>query len=153
MTATTAIGLEALIPNPALRPLAFLIGDWHTEGQHPMVPGKTLIGRTSFAWDKGGAFLLMRSEVDAPDFPSGVALIGSDDVGTFTMIYFDERRVSRVYEAMVGDQSLTLRRDVSDMSQTITITPAENGTLKSVGRLSENGDAWGDDLSQVFTRA
>ena len=104
-----------------------------------MVPGKTLIGRTSFAWDQGGAFLLMRSEIDAPDFPGGVALIGSDDVGTFTMIYFDQRRVTRVYEATVGDQSLTLRRDAPDMSQTITITPAENGTLNSVGRISEKG--------------
>ncbi|WP_309604149.1 hypothetical protein [Phenylobacterium sp.] len=151
--ATTPIGPEAHIANPLLLPLAFLIGEWNTEGRHPMVPGKRLIGRTSFAWDQGGAFLLMHSEIDAPDFPSGVALIGSDDVGTLTMIYFDERRVSRVYEAMLGDQSLTLRRDAPDMSQTIVFTPGENGSLNSVGRLSENGGAWGDDLSQVFTRA
>lgn len=153
MTATTAIGLDAIVANPALLALAYLIGEWNTAGRHPMWPGKVLIGRTSFAWDKGGAFLLMRSEIDAPDFPSGVALIGSDDAGIFTMIYFDERRVSRVYEAIVGDDSLTLRRDDPHLSQTITFTPAENGTLNSVGRLSENGGAGGDDLSQVFSRA
>lgn len=118
-----------------------------------MVPGKVLIGRTSFAWDRGGAFLLMRSEINAPDFPSGVALIGSDDVGTFTMIYFDERRVSRIYEAIVGNQSLILQRNDPHISQIMTITPAGNGTLNSAGRLSENDGTWGDDLSQVFTRA
>ena len=36
---TTPIGLEAQRPNPALEPLAPLLGDWRTTGSHPLVPG------------------------------------------------------------------------------------------------------------------
>ena len=75
----TTIGSEAAIPNPALRPLSFLIGEWRTEGSHPLLPGKTLRGRTSFAWSDGGAFLVMRSEIDEPEVPSGIAIFGTDD--------------------------------------------------------------------------
>src|SRR5262245_52692152 len=50
------IGSEASIPNAALKPLSFLIGEWLTEGSHPMLPGQVLHGRTSFAWADGGAF-------------------------------------------------------------------------------------------------
>ena len=63
-------------PNPALGALAFLIGDWRTVGTHPMLEGE-VHGRTSFEWHLGGAFLLMRSEIDDDDrFPSGLMLIG-----------------------------------------------------------------------------
>jgi hypothetical protein len=49
---------RAAIPNPALQPLAALIGDWHTTGKHPAVREKTLHGKASFEWMEGGAFLL-----------------------------------------------------------------------------------------------
>jgi hypothetical protein len=67
------------MPNKALEPLSFLVGEWSTVGSHPMLPGKTLRGRTSFAWAEGGAFLVMRSEIDQPEVPSAVAYIGTDD--------------------------------------------------------------------------
>jgi hypothetical protein len=44
-----------------------------------MLPGVELQGITTFAWADGGAFLVMRSQVDEPRFPDGVAYIGSDD--------------------------------------------------------------------------
>lgn len=59
------------------------------------MPGMVLNGRTSSRWHEGGAFLMIRTQIDAPDFPQGVAIIGSDGVpGIFSMSYFDER-VSR----------------------------------------------------------
>src|SRR4051794_25693663 len=89
---TTPIGIEAQRPNPALEPLAPLLGDWRTTGTHPLVPGTTFHGRTSFTWHEGGAFVLMRSEIDEPGIPSGVAVIGSDDAArTLTMVCLDER--------------------------------------------------------------
>lgn len=51
-----------------------MVGEWRTSGAHPLLPGVTLRhGRTSVSWHDGGAFLVMRSEVDRPDIPSGVA--------------------------------------------------------------------------------
>src|ERR1043165_6195921 len=94
----TNIGHKASIPNPALEPLSFLVGEWDTEGSHPMMPGRILRGRASFAWAEGGAFLVMRSEADAPEVPTAIAIFGTDvDVGECSMLYFDSRGVSRRY--------------------------------------------------------
>ena len=155
MAQSSTIGAAALVPNPALEPLEFLIGEWRTTGSHPQVPGESLQGRTSFAWHEGGAFLIMRGEIDHPLFPSGVAIIGSDGVaGTFAMIYFDERGISRVFEVTIGDRSVTWRRDDPDFSQSLTIEAEDGGDiLVSRGRMSKEGGAWVDDLSQVFRRA
>ena len=109
---TTPIGPEAQRLNPALQPLAPLLGSWRTTGTHPLVPGTTFHGRTSFAWHEGGAFVVMRSEIEEPEIPSAVAVIGSDDAaGTFTMIYFDERDISRRYTVEVGDGDVSWHRD------------------------------------------
>ncbi|HSI17877.1 MAG TPA: hypothetical protein VK980_08915 [Sphingomonas sp.] len=154
MTQSSAIGAAARIPNPALKPLAFLIGDWRTTGTHPLVPGETLCGRTSFAWHEGGAFLIMHAQVDEPRFPSGVAIIGSDNVaGTFAMTYFDARGISRLYQVEVGERTVTWRRDDPALSQSMTIAAGDDGdTLVATGRMSQDGGPWGDDLSQTFTR-
>lgn len=38
----------------------------------------------------------MRSEIEEPGIPSGIALTGSEDeAASFTMLYFDERAVAR----------------------------------------------------------
>ena len=152
MARTSQIGANALVPNPALAPLQFLIGDWRTTGSHPIAPGAELPGRTSFAWHEGGAFLIMRSQVDAPRFPDGVAIIGSDDTaGTFAMLYFDERGTSRAMEVTVGERTLTWRHDNPSFAQSLTIA-AEGDRLVSKGLMSENGGPWTDDLSQTFER-
>src|SRR5688500_18625065 len=83
---------EASIPNPALAPFGVLIGVWNTTGTHPGIADAILHGRTSFEWLEGGAFLMMRSEIDEPGVPSGIAIFGSDDSeGKYYMLYFDER--------------------------------------------------------------
>jgi len=154
MHQSASIGAKARIDNPALQPLAFLVGEWRTTGTHPEMAGETLTGRTSFSWHEGGAFLLMRSEVECPEFPDGVAIFGSDDsAGAATMIYFDERGLSRHYDVTLGNRTVTWRRDNQDLSQTVTIT-AENdgGVLIGKGRMAIAGGPWGDDLSQVFHR-
>jgi len=151
MALSPPIGARARIPNPALGSLNFLIGEWRTTGSHPLVPGKELPGRTSFAWHEGGAFLIMRSQVDEPRFPDGIAIIGSDDAGTFAMSYFDERGKSRLLDVTVGDRTLTWRHDNPEFAQCLTIT-ADGDWLVSTGRMSQNGGRWEDDLSQTFER-
>jgi hypothetical protein len=142
------------LANPALEPLAFLVGDWLTTGSHPDVPGEALSGRTSFSWHEGGAFLIMRSRVDHPLFPDGVAILGSDGgTGKFAMTYFDERGVSRLLDVAVGDRTVTWRHDDPEFSQSLTLKADESGsTLVSKGRMSMKGGAWTDDLSQIYRR-
>src|ERR1700754_1017920 len=148
------IGSEALIPNPALEPFGGLVGEWRPTGAHPLAPRTTFHGRTSFAWHEGGAFLLMRSEIDEPEIPSGVAVIGSDDrAGTFFMIYFDERGVSRKYDVTVAERGLTWTRDEPSLSQRNTFTVEADGTrMVARGEMSRDGGAWEDDLSRTYVR-
>src|SRR5260221_12840083 len=94
---------EAAIPNPNLKSLSILVGEWNTVGKHRLLPD-TLHSRTSFEWLEGGAFLMMYSETKEPGVPSGIAIFGSDDdVETYFMLYFDERGVSRKYEVTLRD--------------------------------------------------
>jgi hypothetical protein len=151
---TTPIGSEAQRPNPALEPLTPLLGIWRTTGTHPLVPGTTFHGRTSFAWHEGGAFVLMRSEIDEPEVPSGVAVIGSDDAaGTFTMIYFDERDISRRYIVEVGEGEVSWHRDEAGFAQRMVLTVASDGSrLNAKGTMSRDGGPWEDDLQLTYER-
>ncbi len=151
---TTPIGPEAQRPNPALGPLEPLLGDWRTTATHPLVPGTTVPGRTSFAWHEGGAFVLMRSEIDEPEVPSAVAVIGSDDAaGTLTMIYFDERNISRRYIVEVGDGEVSWHRDEAGFAQRMVLTIAGDGSrLDAKGTMSHDGGPWEDDLQLTFER-
>ena len=145
---------EAAKPNPALEPLSVLVGSWKTVGTHPLVPGKTFHGRSSFAWIEGGAFLIMHSQIDEPEIPSGIAIFGTDDAtGECTMLYFDERGVSRRYEASFRDNVLKWWRNAPEFSQRMTATIAADGrTITSRGELSRDGTRWESDLELTYSR-
>ena len=151
---TTRIGHEALRPNPALEPLTPLVGDWRTTGTHPLVPGTTFHGRTSFEWHEGGAFMVMRSEIDEPGIPSAVAVIGSDNAaGTFTMVYFDERDISRRYTVELAEGQVSWHRDEAGFAQRMVLTISADGTrLDARGTMSRDGGAWEDDLRLTYER-
>ena len=150
----TPIGPEAQRSNAALEPLAPLIGEWRTIGTHPLVPGTTFHGRTSFQWAENGAFMLMHSEIDEPEVPSAVAVIGSDDAaGTFTMVYFDERETSRTYIVEAKDGEVSWHRDAAGFAQGMVLTIAADGTrLDARGTMSRDGGAWEDDLQLTYER-
>jgi hypothetical protein len=145
---------EASIPNPALRRLTPLVGRWTTVGTHPMVPGKTFHGRTSFEWMEGGAFLIMHSEIDEPEIPSAVAVFGSDDErDTLFMLYFDERGVSRKYDVTLRDGTVKWWRDAPGFSQRFTGRIADDGrTIVGEGEMCRDGHTWEGDLRLTYTR-
>jgi hypothetical protein len=144
---------RASIPNPALEPLALLIGDWDTTGKHPAV-SETLYGKASFEWIEGGAFILMRSQLDDDRFPNGVAIVGSDGAqGKFFMLYFDERGVSRTYEFAVADQTWSWWREAKDLSQRFKCTVTDGGrTMVGRGEMSKDGGPWQGDLDLTYRR-
>lgn len=145
---------EASIPNPALQPLSRFVGKWRTVGTHPLVPGTTFHGHTSFEWLEGGAFLIMHSEIEEPAIPNGIAIFGSDDAtGEYFMLYFDERGVSRKYELKLSDNSWKWWRTAPGFSQRMTGTFSDDGrTIVSKGELSRDGSFWEGDLELTYTR-
>ena len=146
---------EAAKPNAALQPLGVLVGTWNTVGTHPLVPGVTFHGRTSFDWLEGGAFLIMHSEIDEPQIPSGIAIFGTDDTtGECSMLYFDERGVSRRYEVSIKDNVWKWWRNTPEFSQRFAGTIAVDGrTIDGRGELSRDGTNWEGDLQLKYTRA
>ena len=150
----TNIGSKALIPNPTLNPFQVLRGEWQTTGSHPYFPDTTLHGRTSFAWLEGGAFLIMHAELDDPNFPSGVVIVGSDDAAQqYFMLYFDERGVSRKYDVAMSGSQLKWWRDEPSFSQRFTITiEADGNTMVGQGEMSREGAAWEKDLALTLVR-
>ena len=148
------IGPEARKPNPALAALTPLIGMWRTTGVHPYFPGTTFHGRMSFEWSEAGAFVVMRSEIDEPEIPSAVAVIGSDDAAsTLTMLYFDERDISRRYTVEVTDHEVRWHRDEAGFAQRMVLTIAADGDrLDTCGTMSHDGGAWEDDLQLTYER-
>jgi hypothetical protein len=153
-TMATKIGTKATIPNPALKPFGALVGEWQTTGSHPYLPGAVLRGRVSFDWLEGGAFLIMRSEIDEPHVPDGVAIFCSDNVAQkFYMLHFDERGVSRLYDVTMAGNQLTWSRDEPSFSQRAVITIEDAGNkMISKGEMSRDGAAWEKDLELTYTR-
>jgi hypothetical protein len=149
------VGHEALKPNPELRALEVVIGSWDTVGTHPFLPGKTLHGKAAFEWIEGGAFIVMRSEIDEPEIPSGIAIFGSDDAAPdHYMLYFDERDVSRKYDWSIEHNVLRWRRNSPDFSQRMELTIAVDGkTIVGRGEMRRNGGAWQPDLELTYTRS
>jgi hypothetical protein len=140
--------------NAALEPFAPLIGRWRVEGRHPLLPGRTLRGESSFTWLDDGAFVAWRTTMEDPELPNGVAIFGSDDErGEYFMIYFDERGVSRKYDVAVEGTTIRWWRNAPSLSQRFTWTIAADGrTVTSKGEMSRSGSAWEGDLETTSTR-
>src|SRR3954452_13472011 len=127
--------------NPKLEPFSVLVGEWNTIGTHPGLPGMVLHGHVSFKWIEDGAFLLMHSEVEEEGIPTGAAIFGSDDSSeVVSMLYFDERGVSRIYEATLNGKVWQFWRNAPGFSQGFTGTLADNNnTIRSISELSKDG--------------
>lgn len=145
---------KAAVPNPALNPFNALIGAWRTAATHPQMPGTVFHGRTWFEWLEGGAFIIMRSEVDEAEVPDGIAIFCSDDkTGDYFMLYFDEREVSRKYDVSIQGNVLKWSREAPEFSQRFAWTFSDDGnTITSKGEMCEDGKTWKGDLEQTFTR-
>jgi hypothetical protein len=140
--------------NPKLKPFSVLVGEWNTVGTHPLLPGTILHGHVSCEWIEDGAFLRIHSEVEEQGIPSGIFIIGSDDSSDVaTMLYFDERGVSRIYQTRLKDGIWEFWRNAPGFSQRATATLADNNnTIQLISELSKDDANWARDLEQTYTR-
>jgi hypothetical protein len=93
--------------------LSPLVGQWRVETS--LAPPGEIRAITTFEWALGGQFLLQRSELDHPDAPDALCVIGVDgDTGGFTQHYFDSRGVVRMYAMTFEAGVWTPRREAPD---------------------------------------
>ena len=137
-----------------LNPLRVSWANGKPPGSHPYLPGITLHGRTTCEWLEGGAFLIMHSEIDHPNFPSGIGIFGSDDAAkTYFLLTFDSRGVSRKYDVTMTGNQLKWWRAEPSFSQRVTMTIEDNGNkVETQGEMSREGAAWEEDLAQTYVR-
>jgi hypothetical protein len=145
---------KAAIQNPYLEAFSTLVGSWKTVGKHPYLQTDELHGSVSFEWVESGAFIKMTTSVDHPQIPDGISLFGSDDEGKrLNMLYFDERKVSRIYEVSFEDNTLTWWRDDPKFSQRFAVNVEDDGnTMRGKGSMRRGGKEWEDDLELVYSR-
>ena len=103
---------------------------------------------------KGTLTAELRSQIDEPEIPSGIAIFGTDDkTAECSMLYFDERGVSRTYEVSLRDNVWRWWRNAPGFSQRFTGTFAPDGrSIDGKGELSRDGATWEKDLELTYTR-
>lgn len=140
--------------NPALAELEPLVGEWEMEAVFPGEPPTTVRGRVAVAWAAGGAFLEVRSEAESAGPPSSVAMVGRDDAGNdYTVLYADERGVSRVYGMSFGEGVWRQWRDAPGFAQRFTGRLAADGqTIEAAWETAVDGRTWTHDFDLTFRR-
>ena len=137
----------------ALEPL---VGEWSMIPGFVPDPVEAPQARTTFEWLSGRRFLVQRWEVDHPDAPDGIAIIGFDPAtGAFIQRYFDARGVGREYEMTLANKVWTLQRFASepDFSQHFTGTFSNDAnTITGRWDRSADGSRWDHDFDLTYTR-
>jgi uncharacterized protein DUF1579 len=140
----------------ALGPLDALVGEWSITSSLAPDPSQAPRAWTSFEWLPGKRFLVQRWEVDHPDAPDGIAIIGFDQSkSTLLQHYFDSRGVARIYEMTFDGEVWTLERFAArpDFSQRFSgrfdeARDAITGSWES----SVDGVEWTHDFDMTYTR-
>jgi hypothetical protein len=143
--------------NLALEQLSPFIGDWDieiTSMSFNSDPSAVVRGHSSFDWLEGGAFLIQHSEIDHPDFPRSKAVVGADDEGgTYRMLYYDSRGVSRIYRMTSSGGIWTLWRDSPGFHQRFHGTFGEDGrVITAYWEKSSDGSNWERDFDLTYTK-
>ncbi len=148
----------SLNPNPALKELEFLVGDWQMELTNAsFLPhsSDTVTGHVSFAWVEGGAFLVMYMGEPPPGAPDAAWLISRDESApTYLVFYYDQRKVSRVYEMSFSDGTWKMWRNTKDFSQRFEGQISEDGnSIRAHWEKSTGGSLWEHDFDVTYTKA
>jgi hypothetical protein len=141
--------MRALPPNPALKQLEALIGEWDVEV--PQFPGAR--GRATFEWLEGGAYL--RFHAEAPDpAPSATLIINRDESSEiYTVLHYDSRGVSRVYQMSFGEGIWKMWRQAPGFWQRFSGTLGPDGSsIRASWEKSPDGSSWEHDFDLIYTK-
>jgi hypothetical protein len=143
--------MPQLPPNPRLRQLEALVGEW--ELSVPQFGGAG--GRASIGWMEQGAYLRILSTAPEPA-PSAVQIVGSDDDNDdyCTVSYYDSRGVSRIYRMSFAERRWRIWREAPGFWQRFSGTLSEDGReIRGAWEKSpDDGGTWELDFDLIYTR-
>lgn len=147
----------SLTPNPSLKHLEILIGDWDMElSNASFLPSSsdTVKGHASFEWLEDGAFLIMYMGSKPPGTPDAMWLISRDEsTSNYTVLYYDTRKVSRVYEMSLLDGAWKIWRNCPGFSQRFEGKFSDDGnSITAYWEKSSDGSTWEHDFNVTYTR-
>ena len=138
-----------------LESLDVFVGEWSMSSSFAPDPDIGPRARTTFEWLPGRQFLIQRWEVEHPDAPDGIAIIGFDtDKATLLQHYFDSRGIARIYQMTFAGKVWTLQRKAAapDFSQRFTGTFGDDDTIVGRWESSSDGSNWSPDFELTYTR-
>lgn len=143
--------------NPSLKHLEVLVGDWGMElsgASFLPSPSDTVTGHVSFEWLESGAFLAMYMGNKPPSTPDAIWLISRDESTlNYTVLYYDARKVSRVYEMSFLNGIWKMWRNSPDFSQRFEGNFSDDGTIITAHwEKSSNGSTWEHDFDVTYTK-
>jgi hypothetical protein len=144
-------------PNPALQDLEALVGDWKMElSNASFLPrsSDTVTGHVSIKWLEEGAFLVMYMGSQPLSTPDATWLIGRDESAhNYLVLYYDNRKVSRVYEMSFSDGTWKMWRNSPDFSQRFEGKVSEDGnTITAHWQNSSDGTTWEHDFDVTYMK-
>lgn len=144
--------------NPqALDALQPFVGQWRMAASFAPSGDAAPRAVTTFEWLPGRRFLIQRWEVEDPDAPDGIAIIGVDLVRPgYVQHYFDSRGVARTYDMDFAGDVWILQRlaEPPDFSQRFIGRFVEGGT-SIVGRWERSDDigaSWSEDFDLTYAK-
>jgi hypothetical protein len=144
------------IDNPALAPLAVLVGTWSVEVSNAsfLDDGAALAGTMTADWMEGRALLVIRSRIEGGP-PTSVQVVGrNENRDDFEVLYADERGVSRVYEMTFAHDVWVQHRADPGFHQRFKARVAPDGSrIEGAWSASaDDGRTWQHDFDVTYRR-
>ncbi len=105
-------------------------------------------------WLEGGAFLAMYMGNKPPHTPDALWLISRDEsTPNYTVLYYDTRKVSRVYEMSFSEGIWKMWRNSPGFSQRFEAKCSDdNSTIMGRWEKSSDGSTWEHDFDVTYTK-
>ncbi|TDD34482.1 hypothetical protein E1287_16445 [Actinomadura sp. KC06] len=141
--------MTSMPPNPVLEPLKPLVGEWTIR-----VPTfEEAEAAVTCEWLEDGGFLRIHS-ASPPPFPTATQLVGRDDSSdVYTVLYYDSRGVSRVYQMTFDNGLWKMWRDAPGFDQRFSGTLSADGrTIQAAWEKSLDNETWEHDFDIIYTK-
>lgn len=124
-----------------------VLGTWKFSMQH-VAMAEPVAGEHRYERVLEGAFILLHSTYEHPEFPDAIALLDENECH-----YFDVRGVTRTFDLEVDDSGWSMIRRDLDFWQRSTTRFLGPDAMEGTGENSlDDGATWQHDYSISYTR-
>jgi hypothetical protein len=146
----------ATLENPALAELQVLLGEWQMTLSNAAFlpnPSDTVTGVVSFEALEDGALLVMH--MDKKPTPAATWVFGRDEsTPDYQVLYFDARKVSRIYQMSLSDGIWKMWREAPGFWQRFEGKLSGDGNTITAhwDKSTDDGATWEHDFDITYSR-